>query len=100
MRKLALGVLAVLMAAAAPVSAQDGQPLAPEVSQPAVAQQDPSSVWLVLAIGNGFEDGSLVALPMKNHAQCEEQGAAWVTSKRIINDPKRTRIGFECIEGK
>ena len=101
MRKLALGVLAALMAVAAPVSAQDGQPLAPEASQPAVAQQDPSSVWLVLVIGNGLDDGGLVSLPMKSMEQCEEQGAIWMASTRVTTDKDRRKWrGFECLEGK
>jgi hypothetical protein len=95
MRKLLLGTVAAVFSAL-PLVAQEVTPSAE--SRPAGKAE--VSTWLVLAIGNGNEDGSLIALPMKSLDQCEEQGAVWITSKRIINNPERTRIGFECLEGK
>ena len=57
------------------------------------------SHWLVLVIGNGYDDGAMSVIPMGSSEQCEEQAAVWMTSDRVTrsSDPS---IGFECLEGK
>ena len=53
------------------------------------------SHWLVLSLQHGV---SMSVIQMKSAEQCEEQGAAWISSKRI--DAYTEGIGFECLEGK
>lgn len=57
------------------------------------------SYWLVLVLGNGYQDGSLATIPMVNLNQCEEQGAIWASSKRAHKQAPDA-MGFECIKGK
>lgn len=54
------------------------------------------SHWLVLSLANGM---SMHVIPMKSSEQCEEQGAAWMSSKRINRYPD-PHLGFECLEGQ
>ena len=76
-------------------------PVVAETALQSIPREDQASVWLVLVIGNGVEDGSLTTLPMKSMDQCEEQGVMWISSNRIIDkDYVRGSIGFECLEGK
>ena len=75
-------------------------PVAAETAPQSIPREDKSSVWLVLVIGNGVEDGSLTTLPMKDMDQCEEQGAIWISSSRAIDKEYiRGSLGFECLEG-
>lgn len=73
-------------------------PVAAETTQQSILIEEKPSIWLILVIGNGYDDGDLLSLPMKSIDQCEEQGAIWMTSTRAIRskDPR----GFECLEGK
>ena len=57
------------------------------------------SHWLVLVIGNGYDDGAMSVIPMDSSDQCEEQAAVWMTSKRISTLTNQA-VGFECLEGK
>jgi len=57
------------------------------------------SHWLVLVIGNGYDDGAMSVIPMESSDQCEEQAAVWMTSKRISTLTNQA-VGFECLEGK
>ena len=58
------------------------------------------SHWLVITMGNGYDDGSMAVIPMADRDQCEMQGAVWVTSKRNGATESNPVIGFECLEGK
>ncbi len=65
-----------------------------------VKLESATGVWLILIAG---EDHS--TFPLAMHAirtidieQCEEQGAVWISSKRITRKSKY--LGFECLEGK
>ena len=90
-----------LLATAIALSTLGALPAAAETALQAIPSSDKSSVWLVLVIGNGFEDGSLTTLPMKSMDQCEEQGAIWISSNRTIKmEKKGEHLGFECLEGK
>tara|TARA_Y100001954_G_C15682588_1_gene538536 strand:- start:511 stop:786 length:276 start_codon:yes stop_codon:yes gene_type:complete len=63
-------------------------------------QSEPSA-WLVLTFGNGDHDGAIEAIEMRDLDQCEEQGAIWASSERIMfKRGSRTSFGFECLEGK
>ena len=59
------------------------------------------SVWLIIHKGWGG-DGSLVNLEMKDMAQCELQGAKWMSSKKLITGPfhKINLLSYTCLEGK
>lgn len=90
-----------LLATAITLSTLGTMPVAAETALQAIPSSDKSSVWLVLVIGNGWEDGSLTTLPMKSMDQCEEQGAVWMSSNRAIKSKSnREYLGFECLEGK
>ena len=76
-------------------------PVAAETAPQSIPREDQASIWLVLVIGNGVEDGSLTTLPMKTMDQCEEQGANWISSNRAIDKEYiRGSLGFECLEGR
>ena len=90
-----------LLATAIALSTLGVLPVVAETVEQANPGSDKSSVWLVLVIGNGVEDGSLTTLPMKSMDQCEEQGVMWISSNRAIDkDYIRGSLGFECLEGK
>ena len=59
------------------------------------------SVWLIIHKGWG-EHGSLVNLEMKDMAQCELQGAKWMSSKKLVTGPfqKLNLMSYKCLEGK
>lgn len=86
-----------LLAAAIALSTLGALPVAAETALRANPNENQSSIWLILAMGNGLNDGALLSLPMKSMDQCEEQGAVYITSERISNHFPR---GFECLEGK
>lgn len=74
---------------------------AAETAEPVKLTEESSSTWLILVLGDGVQDGSLLSLPMKSMDQCEEQGAVWMSSNRTINWANyRKYLGFECLEGK
>lgn len=76
-------------------------PVVAETALQSIPREDQASVWLVLVIGNGVDDGSLTTLPMKSMDQCEEQAAIWMTSTRAIKRKDlRNNVGFECLEGR
>lgn len=76
-------------------------PVTAETAVQSIPREDQASVWLVLVIVNGMQDGSLTTLPMKSMDQCEEQGAIWTSSNRTISRASyREYLGFECLEGK
>ena len=90
-----------LLATAIALSTFGALPVAAETALQSIPRQDQASVWLVLVIGNGVEDGSLTTLPMKSMDQCEEQAAIWMSSTRVIKRKElRHNVGFECLEGK
>ena len=90
-----------LLATAIALSTLGALPAAAETADPSTLTEDTSSVWLILVLGDGVEDGSLLSLPMKSMDQCEEQGAVWMSSNRTINWANyRKYLGFECLEGK
>lgn len=90
-----------LLATAIALSTLGSLPVAAETTPKSIPGEDQASIWLVLVIGNGVEDGSLTTLPMKSMDQCEEQGAIWTSSNRTINRASyREYLGFECLEGK
>lgn len=90
-----------LLATAIALSTLSSLPVAAETTLQSIPREDQESVWLVLVIGNGLQDGSLATLPMKSMDQCEEQGAIWTSSNRTIkNKGNREYLGFECLEGK
>ena len=73
----------------------------PEAGQQLVVPAKTASAWLVLIIGNGDQDGAIEAIQMQDLNQCEEQGAVWASSERIMfKRGDRTSFGFECLEGK
>lgn len=84
-----------LLAAILAFSALGAVPVAAETAEQSNPTEDQPSIWLVLSAGYGNQ---LHSLPMKSMDQCEEQGAIFLSSKRI----KRLRdyLGFECLEGK
>ena len=65
------------------------------IAQESTLKEDKPSIWLVLSSGYG---NYLHSLPMKSMDQCEEQGAIFLSSKRI--ERLRNHLGFECLEGK
>ena len=76
-------------------------PVVAETALQTIPGSDKSSTWLILVLGDGHRDGSLLSLPMKSMEQCEEQGAIWMSSNRTIRlDVFRQYLGFECLEGK
>ena len=87
-----------LLATAIALSTLGALPAGAETALESIPRKDQASVWLVLVIGNGLEDGSLTTLPMKSMDQCEEQGAIFLSSKRI--ERIDNYLGFECLEGK
>ena len=90
-----------LLATAIALSTLGALPAAAETALQSIPREDKSSVWLVLVIGNGIEDGSLTTLPMKSMDQCEEQGVNWISSNRTISKGYgRGSLGFECLEGR
>ena len=90
-----------LLATAIALSTLGALPAAAETAMQSMPREDQASVWLVLVIGNGVEDGSLTTLPMKSMDQCEEQAAIWMTSTRAIKRKDlRNNVGFECLEGR
>ena len=86
-----------LLATAIALSTLGVLPAAAETVLRANPTENQSSIWLILALGNGLDDGALLSLPMKSIDQCEEQGAIYISSQRIANHFPR---GFECLEGK
>ena len=90
-----------LFATAIALSTLGALPAAAETALQSIPREDQSSTWLVLVIGNGYEDGALLSLPMKSMDQCEEQGLVWLSSNRTIQlKGNREYLGFECLEGK
>ena len=63
------------------------------------SQVQAESHWLVITMGNGYNDGSMAVIPMADKDQCEFQGAVWVSSKRNSTN-ENPEVGFECLEGK
>ena len=90
MKRLLATVIALSTLGALPVAAQTALRANPSENQ--------SSTWLILAIGNGFNDGALLSLPMKSMDQCEEQGAIYMSSERLSKHLQHR--GYECLEGK
>ena len=88
-----------LLTTAIALSTLGALPVAAETALQAIPSSDKSSVWLVLVICNGFDDGSLTTLPMKSMDQCEEQGAIFVASERMGKE-RGKYVGFECREGR
>ena len=86
-----------LLATAIALSTLGALPVAAETALQAIPSADKSSTWLILALGNGLDDGALLSLPMKSMDQCEEQGAIYMSSERLSEHSYR---GFECLEGK
>ena len=64
------------------------------------SQVQAESHWLVITMGNGYEDGSMAVIPMVDKDQCEFQGTIWITSKRNGATESNPVVGFECLEGK
>ncbi len=57
------------------------------------------SVWLLLSVDDGRNYSTLEKIEMKDMEQCEEQGAAFLASKRI-GIRHQNEKGFECLKGK
>ena len=87
-----------LLATAIALSTLGALPVVAETALRANPTENQSSIWLILALGTGFESSSLLRLPMKSIDQCEEQGAIYVSSARLTKSLKWR--GFECLEGK
>ena len=96
MRKLLIGTVAAITAAVSGAYAQQ------QVVPPASALTRPDQIYLVL-VGRAGE--SIATIPVRDMNQCEEQGAKWVSSKRLIphgsdkSGRSRTYFTFECFEG-
>lgn len=93
MRKLLIGTFAAL-ATALPAMAQEQQ--APEVAPTVPIQPRPSDsrAYLVLI---GRLGASMIVIPTRDLAQCEEQGAVYMASERMrLNGQYK---GYECFEG-
>ena len=65
------------------------------------------SYWLILRYGSEHKTGialggaALEKIEMESMAQCELMGAKWTGSKLFANEePRRTILAFECLEGK
>ena len=65
------------------------------------------SYWLILRYGSEHKSGvalggvALEKVEMESMAQCELMGAKWTGSKLFANEePRRTILAFECLEGK
>ena len=86
-----------LVATAIALSTLGALPVTAETALESIPTEDKSSTWLILALGNGLDDGALLSLPMKSMDQCEEQGAIYMSSERLS---ERKYRGFECLEGK
>ena len=90
-----------LLATAIALSTLGALPVAAETALQSIPGEDQSSTWLILVIGDGNNDGSLLSLPMRSMDQCEEQGAIWMSSNRTISWAGfRQYLGFECLEGR
>ena len=66
------------------------------------AQAD--SVWLIMRewYNGGYGALNYIKIPAKDLDSCEEQGALFVSSERLIGGgmEKFAQRGFECLEGK
>ena len=90
-----------LLATSIALSMLGALPVVAETALESIPTEGKSSTWLILVIGNGSSDGSLLSLQMKSMDQCEEQGAVWMSSNRAIKfQNHRDYVGFECLEGK
>ena len=88
-----------LLATAIALSTLGVLPAAAETALRSIPREDQSSIWLILVVGNGYNDGGLLSLPMKSMDQCEEQAAIWMSSLRVSGKATNDR-GFECLEGR
>ena len=88
-----------LLAIAIALSTLGALPAAAETAEASIVADDKPSVWLLLSSGHTHY---LHSLPMKSMEQCEEQGAIYVSSKRMGRASKFSQdfAGFECLEGK
>ena len=86
-----------LLTTAIALSTLGALPVVAETALRANPTENQSSIWLILALGNGLDDGALLSLPMRSMDQCEEQGAMYMSSERLS---ERKYRGFECLEGK
>ena len=89
-----------LLATAIALSTLGALPAAAETALQSIPREDKSSVWLILVVGNGYNDGGLLSLPMKSIDQCEEQAAIWMSSLRVSGETTSSYRGFECLEGR
>lgn len=93
MRKLLIGTFAVL-AAVLPAPAQDEQVATEEPLKTSNPATTDSKAYLVIIAGSG---SSMSVIPVRDLAQCEEQGAVWMASERLrVNGQYK---GYECFEG-
>jgi hypothetical protein len=61
------------------------------------------SVWLIIKEGvysYGELGITMEKIEMKDMDQCEEQGAVFISSKRLGKSREKNYSGFECLEGK
>lgn len=89
-----------LLATAIALSTLGALPVVAETALQSIPREDQSSIWLILVVGNGYNDGGLLSLPMKSMDQCEEQAAIWMSSLRVSGETTSSYRGFECLEGR
>ena len=88
-----------LLATAIALSTLGALPVVAETTEQTTIADEQPSIWLVLSAGHTH---NLHSLPMKSMEQCEEQGAIYVSSKRMGRASMNSQAfaGFECLEGK
>ena len=71
--------------------------------EPIPAQTD-NNVWLIMREWYDYSGRAVnyITIPAKDFDSCEEQGAIFVSSERLIGGgmAKFALRGFECLEGK
>ena len=90
--KLLCTVCLGLIAAAAPAIGQV-EPVAPAANAVSASGKN-KVVWLLLA---GWGTEGMTALPMASRDQCEQSGAEFLTTKRLLGQSGYR--GFECLDG-
>ena len=87
-----------LLATSIALSALGALPVVAETGEPSIVSNGKPSVWLILSVDDGMNYSSFEKVEMKDMNQCEEQGAVYLSSKKIGR--RHNEKGFVCLEGK